>query len=452
MNETAAIVGIYGAVDEAVREDASRRDAVARLIPQYADPNFSWYEDFQTWLHTGRAEQRTEPMPGLEAALVRLTASTPKCRMRPRRLFAIALATRAFPEMLDSETKLGDLALRAVAVKNLAEQGDAAAKLLALLGDEAGLDRFGETQPNLDRWWDKLVETAVTQHLLRDPAGMRPRPCSGRLVEVPGEVAPAVAFVTEFTTSEVDFDAAVRFLDPVVWKKCMPDFWCVMKGLESHGKGGVSRYHEVVSSDCANRDTAWFNADTELDFTFWALPEGSAAEVAISNYQLSKGRPREGDLIVVDEGSLVVARTHGGQRPLLITTTKRIEFDYPFSSEALAVIVCALGYADVTGDLLCCAAASAEAAKKGKAIGADFPGVAPPAPASCAPDGGGARRAAASRASAQTEALSGSVAELFQSTATLWAGVLRSGAAAMERGLDDVPPAARRRPRERSEG
>jgi hypothetical protein len=309
----------------------------------------------------------------------------------------------------------------------------------------------GKDPPDLARWWDTFLETALKRQLLKDLAGMRPRPCSGRLVNVHGAKGPVAAFVTEFLTSEVDFDHAVRFLNPVVWEQCMPDFWCEMKKLKSSGKGGATRFHEVVSSDCDDRPGASFNAETELDFAFWTLPEQAAPEVAIANYQMSEGRPHERDLILLDEGSLVVAKTGGGQRPLLIITTKRVEFDYAFSSEMLAVIMCAFGYADVSADLLCCAASNADAAAGGRKVGAKFPGISPAAPTRSAP-GAGAQRARPSRESAKPDAVSSNVADLFENSADMWIRMLRSGARAIERGAEDVRPASSARPRRRSEG
>jgi hypothetical protein len=448
MNETAAIIGLYGAVDEAVREDPVRRAAVARLLPQYADEKFAWYEDFKEWLGEDRAEAPAEPFPALEDGLLRLGEIRPKARMIPRRLFAIAVAARAHPEMLDVKTDLGGLSIRALAVKGLAEEDDRSRELLELLGDEPRLTEAGKTGPDLDQWWDGVVDVVERQHLLSDVTAMRPRPCSGSVVEVPGHGL-AAAFVTDFTTSEVDFDHAVRFLNPVVWKKCRPDFWCEMKELKAPpAPGGAYTYREVVSSDCAQRGAAWFNAETELDFVFWTLPKKGAPEVAITNYQLSAGRPAEGDLIVVDEGSLVVAKTGGGQTPLHITTTKRIEFDHGFSAPALALIMCATGYADTAADLLYCAASNAAAAAKGKKVGADFPGVEPPARAS----GTRAPRARRARAaSAPCEPPPSNLAEMFQNSANIWAGFLRAGAKALEQGGEDLSPTTRARARDRKE-
>lgn len=443
MNETAAIVGLYGAVDEAVRENAERREAVARLLPQYRHEDFGWFQEFRNWLAASRDEgtEPSEEFPGLQDGLKRLSAIQPKCRMRPRRLFAIAVAARAFPDMLNPETDLGTLSIEALGVKGLAPDGDRAHELLQLLGNDERLDEAGRTQPNLKQWWDEFVDTAHAHRLLSDVTGMRPRPCSGRVVKLPNDRGLAAAFITEFTTSEVSFEQAVKFLNPAVWKKCRPDFWCEMKSLGAPVKGGAYRYKEVVSSDCDQRALAWFNAETELDFVFWTLPKKATPEVAITNYRLAQGLPHDGELIQVDEGTLVVAKTEGGQGPLQITTTKRIQFDEGFSAPMLALIMCAFGYADTAGDLLCCAASNVEAAAKGKKVGADFPSIEPSLQASGTKGQRASRPAstAPKPAAAPSAASAGNLAEMFQNSANMWASFLRGSAKALERSAKELP-------------
>ena len=201
-------------------------------------------------------------------------------------------------------------------------------------------------------------------------------------------------------------------------------------------KGGGATYREVVSSDCNHPATAEFYAETELDFNFWSIPQKEPV-VAIANYQLSKGRPRKGDLILVDEGTLVVAKTGTGQRPVRVTTTKRIEFDWPFSSQVLAVMMCASGYGELAGDLFCCAAS--KAAAEGKKIPA-FPGEPPPQNAGAAAPRASRRspveptttRAVAGADSAAAAAAS----NLVDCGAKFWARALRDCAHAIERTAD----------------
>ena len=381
MSEIDGLVGIYGAVDNVVQTDGEARAAVARLLPLYRDPDLSWYEEFEAWLNRARGHRVERPetlFPSLERALRELAGIEPSCRMRPRRLFAIAVAMRAFPDMSRPDTRLGDSTTDALKVGALAVKPEAAPGLQELLANDAFLPGAGpQGSQDLAAWWSNLVTMAHAQDLLADTRGMTPRPCAGRLVKVRGVCGPAAALTTDFETEEVAFEEAVRFIEPANWKACMPHFWCVMEEVGTGVAPGTHKYHEEVSSDCASRALAAFRAKTELDFNFMWVPQPGHAQVAIANYQLSAGRPRMCDTIRVDEGSLVVAKTRSDPGPLRITTTKRIQFSYPFSSEALAMIMCALGYADVAGDLLCCAAS-----KDGKnaAVGTEFPGEPPPRP------------------------------------------------------------------------
>jgi hypothetical protein len=378
MTELDGLVGIYGAIDRVAQTDPELRAEISRLLPLYRDPDLRWFDEFEMWLNGLPAEVRREPFPPIEAALIELAEVAPRCRMRPRRLFAIAAAARAFPEMRDLASELGSLAVSALRVTSLAESEEQARQLQEILASEDFMPKADGTGPqDLGVWWDQLVRTAHAAGVIPDMKFMRPRPCAGRLVKVPGVKGPVAALKTDFITHEIDFDRATKFIEPVNWKKCMPWFWCDMKDVGRGLLPGMERYHEVVSTNCALPGTT-FRADTDLLFNFMWIPDREHAEVALTNYELGAGRPQAGDVIRLDEGSLVVAKVGPGQRPLRITTTKRIQFSYPFSSRALAMIMCALGYADVAGDLLCCAASISE--QPGRNGGTDFPGEPPPTP------------------------------------------------------------------------
>ena len=73
MGETANIVGIYGAIDDAVRPDTddgrARRGEVQDLLPAYRDEATSWYEEFRK---TGaRVRPEAEPLAGLQVGPAR---------------------------------------------------------------------------------------------------------------------------------------------------------------------------------------------------------------------------------------------------------------------------------------------------------------------------------------------------------------------------------------------
>src|SRR5271165_584764 len=470
MTEVGALVGIYGAVDRAVQPDGEVRAAVSQLLPLYRAPNLHWFDEFEAWISATRAEAeatRAEaegtpvaegtPFPSLPEALRELAEIDPLRRMRPRRLFAIAVAMRAFPEMRDPHSELGGLVVGALRVGALAGEEGKALSLHQLLVEEGPSPGPEGTGLALNAWWNGLVATALSQGLIPDTAGMFPRPCSGRLLNMQNVAGPIAALRTEFETDEIDFDQATRFLEPENWPQCMPWFWCEMKQIGA-GPPGVCLYREVVSTNCADKARGAFTAETELDFELNWLPDKAGTKGALMQYWLAPGRPQPGDVIRVDEGSLVVEKTGDRQRPLRITTTKRIQFSYPFSSQALATIMCALGYAEVASDLLCCAASGSKQggtnfggtpANLGNGTAsAGSPGNVAAAISDCIEEcataaGDWSKRVAEGPYTAD---------ELVQDMASTWARVLRKGAAAVTPGATGAQTATRPRTRDRTEG
>jgi hypothetical protein len=462
MTEIGGIVGIYGAIDQVVQTDSESRAAVSQLLPLYRDPHLHWFDKFEAWLRGTKAHAAAALFPSLPDALHELAGIDPLRRMRPRRLFAIAVAMQAFPEMRDPHNELGTLAVAALRPRALAGEEERALALHGLLAEEASLPGLEGSPPGLGTWWEHLITAADAQGLISSTTGMFPRPCSGRLVTVPGLTGPVAALETEFETDEIEFDQATRFIEPVNWKTCMPWFWCDMTRLGAGLLPGTYLYREVVSTDCADRAAAAFWAETELEFNFMWLPGVANPAVALTNYQLSKTRPLPGDLIRVDEGSLLVAKTGPGPTPLRITTTKRIQFSYPFSSQALAMIMCALGYADVVGDLLCCAASGSQQA------GVPFPGVAPASPQQAATPKHACGAIPGNVAAALGECVEECAAaagdwsrrvsegpytadEFAQDMASTWARVLRKGATAVNLGAPGIQTGTRTRTSDRTE-
>jgi hypothetical protein len=450
MSETRDLIGIYGAVDRAAADDAETRARVARLLPLYRDPDLRWFDEFEAWTERKREESTEPPFPALEESLVGMSERVPLGRRRARRLFAIAVAIQAFPELRES-----DLTVRAVRFDTIAEGEDAARRVIEVLGDEALLPELEGDDPDaLDVWWDHVRE--ALSGLIADTAGLGPRPCTGRLVTVklpngPGSVA---TLRTEWETGEVSFDRAIRFLEPDNWPNCN-DFWCQMKRLPPVSPG-VYPYHEIVSTDCHHPALAW-TIEAYLDFTFVHL-----ANLAVADYGLSKGRPLTGDDVLVDEGSLVVQELPGDR--VRITTTKRIKFNHPFGGEALAMIMCATGYASVVEDLVfSCAREGAE--------GTEFPGGAPgkkkqaaDAPMGpvidevaeevaaavklCVDDCAKAVQASAKKMSEGKYTAN----DLVQDMAEMWARTAREGARAIDVGFRSARRAAGTRAREPSDG
>ena len=446
MGETRDLIGIYGAVDRAAADDPETRARVARLLPLYLDPDLRWFDDFEAWTEHKREESTEPPFPPLEESLAGMWERVPRGRQPARRLFAIAVAIQAFPGLRES-----DLAVRAVQFDTIAEGEDEARQVVELLGDVDLLPELeGEDPDALDFWWVQLRE--ALSGLVADTAGLGPRPCTGRLVTVtlptgPGSVA---TLRTEWETAEVRFDQAIRFLKPDNWPKCS-DFWCEMKPLAQISPA-VYPYHEVVSTDCDYPALAW-TIEAYLDFSFVRV-----AGLAVTDYGLSDGHP-VGD-VLVDEGSLVVQEL--GDR-VRITTTKRIKFNHPFGGEALAMIMCATGYASVVEELVfSCAREGAE--------GTEFPGAEPgekqavdapmgPVIDEVAEEVAAAVKLCVDDCAKAVQASSKKMSEgkytandLVRDMAEMWARTAREGARAIDVGVRSARRAAGTRAREPSDG
>jgi hypothetical protein len=325
--------------------------------------------------------------------------------------------------------------------------------VVEVLGDEELLpEPDGDDPDALDLWWDRLRE--ALSGLVADTAGLGPRPCTGRLVTVqlPGGPGSVATLRTEWETDQVPFDRAIRLLEPKNWPYCS-DFWCQMKPL-AQVSPTVYPYHEVVSTDCDHPALAW-TIEAFLDFSFVRV-----AGLAVTEYGLSAGHP-VGD-VLVDEGSLVVQELVGyGVR---ITTTKRIKFNHPFGGEALAMIMCATGYASVVEELVfSCAREGAE--------GTEFPGAAPgkkkkaagtpigPVIDAVAEEVAAAVKLCVDDCAQAVQASSKKMSEgkytandLVRDMAEMWARTAREGARALDVGVRSARRAAGTRAREPSEG
>jgi hypothetical protein len=361
MGEIRDLVGIFGAIDRAAAADAHVRQAVGRLLPLYRRSDVRWFDDFEAWTKELRSEQSdTPPFPeSLDEALDGLAKTPPKGRMMARRMFAIAGALQAFPDVgTDAGGQWRDSAARALAPGLVEQSVDHGRSVLAILGDENLLPKQ-DTPEARDAWWHDVLEKARSGGHIENPElTIGPRPCAGRVSAA--DCGLVATIESGFTTSAVAFDRACSFLHPTNWPRCSHRFWCEMDDC-GEVRPGVHHFHEVVSTDCKNRALAW-TISAELDFKFTQLPG-----LAIAEYQLHEGHPKPGDAVLVDEGSLVVHELGGGESRVI--TTKRVRFDYPFSVEALALIMCALGYASLVEDLVFTCAALKE--KKGTA----FPGT-----------------------------------------------------------------------------
>jgi hypothetical protein len=378
--ETAAIVRIYGEIDRKVNAEPARRIDVAQFLsPYYLNPTLHWYDDYQEWLGETREEDENT-FPGVVPALVHLGENKEILpRRRARRMFAIAVLARAFPEMKEEGNTLGGLATDALrGPDDGAEPEGGADGLYALLaGIEPVRTAEGtEVIPGTKAWWKEMVAPFGAKAI-----GMQSKPCAGRWVRVPGIDGPVDALRTEHEPEGIELKQAAKFLEPVNWPDCS-DFWCTMDCLEEPA-AGQARYREVVSTNCdGDAPPAFalpeFRAETELLFNFMWIPEpGAEAEAAVANYRLVTDPRYNDDFIVLDEGTLVVAEVRGTDK-LLVTTTKRVRFSREFVPGAIAVMACAFGYGDLSNGMM-------EGAARGG--GSKFPGVA----VNGAPAAGGAQ-------------------------------------------------------------
>jgi hypothetical protein len=365
MGEIRDLVGIFGAVDREAAADSSVRARVGRVLPLYRRSDVRWFDDFEAWTKELRPEHSdTPPFPtSVDEGLEGLAGTPTTGRMMARRMLAVAAAGQAFPDVVqtDSDTARKSSAARALAPGLVEQSEDRGRAVVELLGREDLLPKE-DTPEARDAWWHDVLEEARQQGHIEEPERtIGPRPCAGRVS--PADCGLVATIEAGFTTSYVKFDRATSFLHPTNWPYCSGGFWCEMEDC-GQVSPGVHHFHEVVSTDCENKALAW-TISAELDFKFTQLPD-----LAIAEYQLSHGHPKRGDAVLVDEGSLLVHKLGGGE--VRIITTKRVRFDYPFSVEALAMIMCALGYATLVEDLVFTCAAL-----KGRKKGSEFPGGPP---------------------------------------------------------------------------
>jgi hypothetical protein len=437
MGELEHLLRIYGAIDRVVQEHPERRPAVARLLPVYRDPDVHWFDDFERWTAEradGHEKAADEPLQMLHDALGGLAkGKAPQHRMRARRLFALAAAAQAFPELRDPDAESPTAAVAHRALRHeVAPDGDDSKTLLEALRD------LPRGDPDV-RWQAKL-----DSGLLVNPHTIGPRPCSGRLVMVGEE--PVATLTTEFE-ADIPFEDAKELLRPEKWEACS-DFWCEMQFVRKKAND-VELYHEVVSLDCPNRESTW-TIQADLDFRFRDEPG-----LWVTDYRLADGLPQQD--VSVDEGSLVIRDIGSADAPrVMVTTTKRVEFTGPVHGEALALIMCLLGYASVVEDLLSCAA------------GADDPYPGRRRRRAGSPDYGSMIKDIADRTATTVkdcvdeyvDAARASYDKIDEGTytadamvqdmASMWVRMLREGAAAMDRGLRGTGMDPRARPRNRS--
>jgi hypothetical protein len=367
MSEIGDLIAILGAVDQAVHADEGeeRRSLVAALVKPYrTGERFGWYEGF-----VGR--EGNEALPRLEEAVENLRRPTRFAGMLPRRVLAVTLAARVFPDLFGPGGERADVSVRALTIPGIVaglplvptppldeppdvpDLGDPSIQsqgeeLLRALADPDRLSRIED--------WHEFLRS--TSHLVSSQLLSLPAPCSTTVIEPPtGGDDAVVVLQTSLCVGGVDLDVlAARFLDPTNWPTCSP-WWCQM--LRAPGGGpGIKRFLEVVAADCPNRI---FEVAVFLDFA--TAIDGATRKVVTYNMSTDQsgmvGGLRANNAVEVDRGVIDVRRERDHFR---VETTKRIRFAQPVDADALAVVACFVGYGDVAADVICdCSGGTPEA-------------------------------------------------------------------------------------------
>jgi hypothetical protein len=358
MSEIGDLIGILGAVDRAVNEDEgdNRRSLVAGLVKAYRKGGrFGWYDRFVE-------REGQEVLPRIEEAMENLGRPTRFAGMLPRRVLAVALVARVFPELFGPDGEYAEASLRVLVIPGIVaglplvptppldeppdvpDLGDPSTRsqgeqLLRALADPNQLARIEDWRTFLDS----------TSHLVSSQLASLPTPCSTTVIEPPtGPDEAIVVLQTSLCVGGVDLDGlSAGFLDPTNWPTCSP-WWCEM--LPAPGGGpGLKRFLEVVAADCPNHV---FEVAVFLDFAT-AIDTGTRKVVTYNKSPDQSGMVaglRANDAVEVDRGVIDIRRERDHFR---VETTKRIRFAQTIDADALAVIACVVGYGDVAADVIC---------------------------------------------------------------------------------------------------
>jgi hypothetical protein len=461
MGEISDLIGIYGAIERAVISDPARRAAVAQVLPIYGDVSvedvdeFKWFDQFEAWAKEKAGEESDEsPIPALDDALKDLAHIPAEGRMRARRMLAIAALARAIPAYRDRRRTEGKLARDALQFAGITADSRKLASLHRLLTDDSQ-----DLALSADDWWDERVLPPAAKILGERPEFIGHRPCTAGLVRVPVSVPGhgsvlATALKTEFETTAVDFDRAVRFLDPSHWPGCS-GFWCEMS-LVGTLPSGARHFHEVVSLDCPHKASTW-SISAELAFTnnTFANPR-----VAATEYHLVAPHPFANDDVLVDAGVLTVEELSPPPASRLrVTTTKRVYFTKNFPGPGMSIFMCAIGYAAVAEDfVLTCAIDPTKQGsefnprpKKGTSQGPDQQPPLAPVIKEFADEVAATTKACLDDLATMAQETADKIDnkdygadDLVQDAARIWVKTLREGAAAVELGIRNARVAGAR--------
>jgi len=349
MSEMRALVAVFGAIDQRLEGSPEERKRVALLLPEYANPEVEWYDRFVAWVRETRHSDEEEPFPSFAAALEELAAIEPEGRMVARRLLAATEVLRAMPEILGEDPEQLRPLVAGMLMKEGIADADHADELLDFLAFPEEDPEFNALfppsaePPSADDHWNALVTRGLQRRLLNNNKKIGWRPCTGTLVEAPphGDASQLVAKIH----ADVPYEQALGFLNPANWE--VSDFWCTMELAEDLGDNRA-RYREVVSIDCDHKETTWM-VEANLEFTTVVPNEAGRGVPAFADYDIAAAPPPSPH-VQVDYGMLTVLPADDGG--VFVEATKTIRFAGPFSGEALALLICALGYTAALEDLV----------------------------------------------------------------------------------------------------
>lgn len=398
MSEVEALLAFYGAIDRAVVAEKVKPESLAPLLGAYSGGAATgWYDgQYRPWVAgvkkraalRARAEMRSEvraeaeaeaeaaaeaepPLedtdapsdaaaealpadderrpasPHVEEVAAALAAFDVKgrsfdSRLGARRLLAVAVAARAFPEHFGVGGTHAELANAPLVFDHPGLDHDVSARATQLHTHVAS--QFREMND-----WSELVKSSVRLKLLPDTFVKQAdaTPCSGRLIMRPdpggSDSDPCTVLEAGFITDKVSFEQAKNYLEPSNW--VYPDsFWCRMEKVEPPVATNSWVYHETVATSCPASSAFW-TVSTDLQFWF-SHPAENEARV---EYDFPGGVPAPLSDIEIDEGSLRIVKIPEG---IQVTTTKRVRFAGSFDGAGLAMFMCATGYTSKLEDMI----------------------------------------------------------------------------------------------------
>jgi hypothetical protein len=365
VSEIGDLIAILGGVDRVLGDAQDRRrEDVEALVPPYRRSDaFRWYDAFLE-------ANENPPMPDLEEAMGNLARPTRFPSMLPRRLLAVALAARVFPEFAPGGGN-EDVSLRALTIPGITPGDPLPTPPLHEPPDHPGLDgpraRLAhdlleiltnrDELPDVEHWHEFVVSHP---DLISDQLARMGDLCTASVIDRPGPGGAGTIAVleTRLCIAGVSVaDLAARFLRPASWPDCSP-WWCSMTLAPTRPPHpGIDRYLEVVAVDCPS-DV--FKVAVFLDFATAVKSPTRAVLV----YKLSTDQSGTVDgvsangAVDVDGGAIDVVEDGNHVR---VATTKRVRFTRPIDTDAIAAIACWVGYGDSATDLIFnCAGGSAQ--------------------------------------------------------------------------------------------